>query len=285
VGTDGRARGDHRVQNLPRVEITMRLSRITWVRVMLLGMALAMWPVGRWYVLRTIDGSDEPCGLLALVTLLFIAIRNGVRLPTDERQLIPSGVLLIVYVLAFPALSPLPRAIIAVAAFGVLFLRGQTAVAHWGLLALSLPVIATVQFYLGYPLRIVAAESSAILLRTLEFAVTRDGTTLHWRGETIMVDAPCSGVRMLWLGLYLAASIACWSRLGNVRSMFLFGTALVLVITANIVRATALFFKETGVVPLPEWTHAGLGLLVFAAAALLIMRIAAPRPEVHSSCA
>jgi exosortase/archaeosortase family protein len=233
--------------------------------------------------LRTIDGSDEPCGLLALATLLFLSVRNGARLPVDAKQLIAPAILLGVYVLTFTSLSPLPRAIIAVAAFGVLFLGGRTAAAHWGLLALSLPVIATVQFYAGFPLRIVAAEGSAMALRALEFAVTREGTMLHWRGETIMVDAPCSGVRMLWFGLYLAASLACWSRLGNIRSVLLFGAAVVLVIFANVVRATALFFKEAGVVTLPEWTHAGVGLVVFAAAAGLIVRLAA-KPEVQTSC-
>jgi exosortase/archaeosortase family protein len=251
---------------------------------MLVGMALAMWPVWRWYALRTIDGSDEPCGLLALATLLFLAIRNGVRLPTEEKQFVAPAVLLAVYALTFTMLTPLPRAMIAVAAFGALFLRGRMAVAHWGLLALSLPVIATVQFYAGYPLRIVAAESSAAALRALEFGVTREGTTLHWRGEMIMVDAPCSGVRMLWFGLYLATSLACWSRLGNWRSVLLFAAAVVLVIGANVVRATALFFKEAGVIALPEWTHGAIGLLIFTGAALLIVRMAGDA-EARRSCA
>ena len=262
----------------------MRVNSRAWARVMLIGMALAVWPVWRWYALRTMDGSDEPCGLLALATLVFVSLRNGVRLPAEEKQLIAPAILLGVYVVTFTSLSPLPRAIIAVAALAVLFLRGRTAVAHWGLLALSLPVIATVQFYAGYPLRIVAAEGSAIALRALEFDIMREGTTLHWRGETIMVDAPCSGVRMLWFGLYLAASLACWSRLGNIRSLLLFGLAFLLVIAANVVRATALFFKEAGVVGVPEWTHAGVGLLVFAAAALLIARMAT-KPGVQTSCA
>jgi exosortase/archaeosortase family protein len=251
---------------------------------MLVCMALAVWPVWRWYALRTIDGSDEPCGLLAFATLAIMAIRNGVRLPVDQNRFVAPAVMLVVYAVTFTSLSPLPRAMIAVAAFGVLLLRGRMAVAHWGLLALSLPVIATVQFYAGYPLRIIAAEGSAAALRALEFAVTREGTTLHWRGETIMVDAPCSGVRMLWFGLYLAASVACWSRLGNVRSLLLFAAAFVLVIGANVVRATALFFKEANVVALPDWTHGAIGLLVFTGAALLIVRLAGTA-EVRTPCA
>jgi exosortase/archaeosortase family protein len=250
---------------------------------MLVGMALAVWPVWRWYALRTIDGSDEPCGVLALATLAAICRRDRSQQRLEPTQFIAPALLLVVYALTFHTLTPLPRAMIAAAAFGSLF-RGRTVVAQCGLLALSLPVIATVQFYLGFPLRVVAAEGSGIMLRALDFAVTRDGSSLFWRGETIMVDAPCSGVRMLWFGLYLAAVLACWSRLSNLRSALLFAAAFVLVIGANVIRATALFFKETGVVALPEWTHSGIGVGIFGLAALVILRLAATR-ENQPCCA
>ena len=257
----------------------MRLSSVAWARVMLAGMALAVWPVWRWYALRTIDGSDEPCGLLALGTLAVVCWRDRGSLRLEPKQFIAPAMLLAIYVLTFHSLTPLPRAMIAAAAFGAL-LRGQSVVAQCGLLGLSLPVIATVQFYVGYPLRLIAAEGSTLMLRALDFAVTREGSSLHCRGETIMVDAPCSGVRMLWFGLYLAALLACWSRLNNLRSTFLFVAAFVLVIGANVIRATALFFKETNLVALPEWTHSAIGLGIFALAALLILRLAAtPRDQ------
>lgn len=99
----------------------------------------------------------------------------------------------------------------------------------------------------------------------------------------LLADAPCSGVRMLWFGLFLAALIAAWGRLGNVRSAALLFAALALVIGANVIRATILFFKEAGIVALPEWTHAGIGLLIFAAAAALIARLAQPK-EARPCC-
>ncbi len=261
----------------------MRLSSSAWARVMLVGMALAVWPVWRWYALRTIDGSDEPCGVLALATLAAIWWRDRDTQRLEPAHFVAPAILLAAYAVTFHALTPLPRALIAGAAFGSL-LRGQTVVGKCGLLGLSLPVIATVQFYLGYPLRLVAAEGSALMLRALDFAVTREGSSLHWRGETIMVDAPCSGVRMLWFGLYLAAVLACWSRLSNVRSLLLFLATFMLVIGANVIRATALFFKETGIVALPEWTHSAIGLGIFGVAALLILRLAATR-ENQPCCA
>lgn len=259
----------------------MRLNGITWARVMLFGLILATWPVWRWYALRTMDGSDEPWGLLALATLIALAFRSGIRLPNDDKRFVWPAIVLAIYLLTFRCLSPFPRAVVAAAAFGVLFFSGRNLVAHAGLLALSLPMIATAQFYLGYPLRLLAAEATVATLRAFHFEVTREGSLLHWRGETIMVDAPCSGVRMLWVGLYLAGSVAVWARLDNLRAMILFATAVVLVIGANVVRSTMLFFKESGVIPVPEWVHVGIGALTFAGATILILHLAGslkPRP-------
>ena len=161
---------------------------------------------------------------------------------------------------------------------------GPTFVAHASLLGLSLPIVATAQFYLGYPLRIVAAEASVLALQAMQFGVTREGTMLHWRGETVMVDAPCSGVRMLWFGLYLAATLATAGRLSNRRSLLVLSAGLLVVLAANIVRAATLFFKEARLVALPDWTHTGIGVVIFAAASFLIVRLAT-RKEVKPCAA
>jgi exosortase/archaeosortase family protein len=251
----------------------VRLSLITSPRVLLLAMTVALWPVWRWYALRTFDGSDEPYGLIALATLAIVVMRNGMELPRSEKRIVCAAILLGVYALLFHVTSPLPRALVAVAALATLVLRRRNLVANAALLGLSLPVVATVQFYLGYPLRVMAAEASVIILRVLDFTVTREGTLLHWRGETIMVDAPCGGVRMLWFGIYLAAALAAFSGLGNRRSLFALGAALFLVVGANMVRATALFFKEAHLVALPDWTHSGIGVVLFAGALLILVRL------------
>jgi exosortase len=240
---------------------------------MLVAMALAIWPVLRWYFLRTIDRSDEPYGMLALITVAVIALRNRERLEQRAMHYVWPAALLAVYVFAFDLLSPLPRAILAVGIIGAVWFRGRGAAACWGLLALSLPVIASAQFYAGYPLRICAAEASAASLRVLGYFVTREGSLLHWRGETIMVDAPCSGVRMLWVGLYLACSFAAWYRLDGWRTAAVLVGSLLIVIAANVVRSTALFFKEAQIISLPQWTHAAIGAAVFAAAVLLVLRL------------
>jgi exosortase len=251
----------------------MRPGLITAPRTMLAAFAVAVWPVGRWYALRMFDGSDEPYGLIALATLVIVLVRTGFDLPRCELRWSCAGGLLIGYALLYSVFSPLPRALVAAAALGILVFRRRNVVAQTALLGLSLPVVATVQFYLGFPLRVLAAQASVLILRALQFGVIREGTLLHWRGETILVDAPCSGVRMLWFGLYLAAALAALGRLDNRRSLIALSVAFALVIAANVVRATALFFKETQIIALPDWTHTGTGIVVFTAAVLVIVRL------------
>jgi len=251
----------------------MRPGLTTAPRLMFAAFAAALWPVGQWYASRMFDRSDEPYGLIALGTLVFVLARNRFELSHGELPWIGAGALLIGYGLLYSVLSPLPRALVAAAAFAILVFRTRNVVAQVALLALSLPVVATAQFYLGFPLRVVAAEASVLVLRALKLGVTREGTLLHWRGETILVDAPCSGVRMLWFGLYLAATLAALGRLDNRRSLFALTVAFILVIAANVVRATALFFKETQIVSLPDWTHPATGVVLFASAILVIVRL------------
>jgi exosortase/archaeosortase family protein len=85
-----------------------------------------------------------------------------------------------------------------------------------------------------------------------------------------MVDVPCSGIHMLWFGLFAACALAAWYRLDTVRTLLCWAAALVTVVAANVVRATVLFFKEAHVVAWPEWTHAAVGVALFAAAAWAI---------------
>lgn len=251
----------------------MRLGLLTWPRVMLFALAVAVWPVWRWYALRILDGSDEPYGLIALATLIVVMMRTGVGLQQDERRVIAAATLILAYAISFQSFSPLPRALVATAALAILILQSGNFVAQGALLGLSLPIVATAQFYVGYPLRLATAETSVVALRAMGFGVIREGTLLHWRGETIMVDAPCSGVRMLWFGLFLAATLAAWTGLNNRRSLILIGAGLLVVLVANFARATLLFFKEAQIIALPDWTHAGVGVLMFAAASLIILRL------------
>lgn len=252
----------------------MRVRSLPWPVLMLGGMGAAAWPVWLWYSRRITDGSDEPWGVLALLSLVLLRCRDGKTGDWKERPFVLPCLLFGFYAATYGWLVPLFRAGLVLAAFGLVLLRGRGTAGLWGLLGLSLPVVATLQFYAGAPLCLLAARTSAAVLRGCGMGVEREGTLLHWAGETVMVDAPCSGVHMLWAGLYLSFVLAAGYRLAWKRTVFLSGAAVLLVVGANAARATALFVKEAHLLSLPDWTHAGTGLLMFAAAGWAILGLA-----------
>jgi exosortase/archaeosortase family protein len=254
----------------------MNRSRLlTWI--VPAALLAACWPVGRWYARRLADGGDDAWGLLALATLAIIMgvkhPRGGGREEERPEGTVPGGVvaLLAVYAVAFVFVPPLVRAGIAVAALGcLLHVRrwgGPLPAGGWGLLLLGLPLLASLQYYLGYPLRVLAARLTVPLLGLFGVPVAALGTGLLWRGELVLVDAPCSGLRMLWAGVYLVLALAAWFGLSWRRTAAAALGGITVVVAGNGVRSAALFVKETGLAPLPDWAHAGIGLLVFAACA------------------
>ncbi len=142
------------------------------------------------------------------------------------------------------------------------------------LLVLSLPVVASMQFYLGYPMRVVTAEASATTLNLLSFPVHRVGTQLLFDGTALGVDAPCSGVRMLWASCFFGAVVSALFRLGWLASAGLLTSAIMVALLANALRATALFFVESGMIHLPPWCHEGAGLLLYVLGLALLVTMA-----------
>ncbi len=161
---------------------------------------------------------------------------------------------------------------LALAALASAFRLGKRLdLALLALCVLALPLAASLQFYFGYPLRVLAGELSVAMLRMGGIAVVRDGALLAWDGKLISIDAPCSGVKMLWAGLFLACALAAGVRLSAARTMAAVALAVVIVIAANAVRAGSLFYLEAGLVSMPAIAHEGIGVVCFAGAALAIM--------------
>jgi exosortase/archaeosortase family protein len=254
---------------------------------------LCFWPVWRWYVARMTDGSDEPWGIAALVAALLLTWpkRHAWELRTDDRLLCAAALLTFAYAAVVPFAPPLVRAALAMAALAcswvsIAGLRCKLAPAMV-LFALSLPVIASLQFFLGYPLRAIATAGSALTLKLVGFDVECSGTALLWQGHTVLVDAPCSGVRMLWTGAALACVVALYRDSIGWRSLM---TLLLLsgaaALFANVLRAAALFVLETRDAPVPELLHTGVGAATFALTAVSIVLIESAlrrmRPSMHS---
>lgn len=231
---------------------------------------LALWPHWIWMVRRLTDGSDEPWGILAVVAVLALVARDRRELaPPSRSALAASGALAIAAAIAqlfVPPIFAAALAMLALAAFLASALPQRPAAPLTTLLLLALPVIASLQFYLGYPLRALTAHAAAPLLQAAGFDVHAAGASLQWRETTVLVDPPCAGIGMLWLGSFVAALLSYLNGASVRRTAINALGAAVLVLVANILRNAALFFPEAGIVHWPDLAHRAVGLAAFALA-------------------
>lgn len=238
---------------------------------------VAFWEVWHWYVSRAIYSWDQPWGVLALVAAVIFLIGSKKALPPPDTSLLLPALLVIAYVITYSTFPPLARATLAFTAlamttsllrFGRLFHPGL-----FGLFYLSLPTIPTLQFFGGYPLRVVVAELTAPILRLAGFAVAPEGTCLNWAGKLIWIDAPCSGIKMVWVGLFLTFVVLCLYELPLLKTLLLMPLVVVVIMGANVFRAVALFYLEAGILVMPSWGHEYAGLVAFVLEATGIVGI------------
>lgn len=238
---------------------------------------LAFWEVWQWYISRAVYSWDQPWGLIAFVAAFVFLIASRKPLPRDDRSLFLPALLIAAYVVTYFVVPPLGRAAIAFTAlaatasslrFGRSFHPGL-----FGLFYLSLPALPSLQFLGGYPLRVVVAELTAPILRIGGFAVISEGTCLNWAGQLIWIDAPCSGIKMLWVGMFLTFILLCLYELPVLKAALLVVLAFMVIIGANVFRAVALFYLEAGVLKMPFWGHEYAGLIAFVLEAVGIVAI------------
>jgi len=237
---------------------------------------LAISPVIWWFVKRLNDGNDEPLGLLTLVLVLVLAWRDRRCLRASYRARVCGAAFLLGSVLGIHWLSPMVRGVFAVTGLA-LFHGMHRRAGLMGLLVLSLPVVASMQFFLGYPMRLAAAEGAVRLLELGSLVVARVGTQIELGGKVIGVDPACGGVRMLWHALAAAMGLAAMHRL-TWRATVIGGVfAVLLVIPANAVRAALLAVEESGHFSNAWFGHGGIGLVSFAVVLLPLWRAISSR--------
>lgn len=249
------------------------------MRLLILIQAIAFWPVWRWYFLRAADAPEGAWGLAGLLGAAWVAWRGC--------KYVPSGlgwapvVMTALYAAAYPFVSALPRALLALLALGSLLpslgLDRRAAFQASGFLVLSMPILASLQFFLGFPLRVFCGEGAARLLHLAGYPVLRDGMLLRWQEHAVLIDAPCSGVKMMWAGLLLGLALAAAWDLSLKGTAGMLAAAFAAVLIGNILRTTSLFFLETGIVEGPAWAHGALGALAFAAAAAALAALGRTR--------
>jgi exosortase/archaeosortase family protein len=242
---------------------------------LLFALLLALWPHWIWMARRLTDGSDEPWGVLALATVLVLVARGWRRLePPAPRVLLASATLAVAAAVARAWLPPIAAAALAMTALAVFLTRArrdQAGAPLVALLLLGLPLIASLQFYFGYPLRLATATLAAPLLRAFGFAVQASGAALAYDGHLVLVDPPCAGIGMLWVGAYTAALLSHLKRASTRRTMANGLLAALCVFAANVARNGALFFPEALELGWPAWAHAAIGLAAFALALVPIV--------------
>jgi exosortase/archaeosortase family protein len=247
-----------------RLDRLAALPPVAWLALPL----LAAWPTWQWTAARLADGSDEPWGLVALALLGAFVGRERESFAQSPRPalLLAAGVLLLASATApVPALA---RAVLAVGALvavlGAVRRNGQPLAALAGLALLSLPLLASLQFYAGYPLRVVTAEATRGLLAIGGLEVVRAGTALEVGGRLVIVDAPCAGVQMGWAAYAAACAAGAWLRLPDARFLGRLPLVGAFVLGGNVVRNTLLVLGETNSRGLGETAHELVGLGVFA---------------------
>lgn len=266
--------------------------------ILLVAQAAAFWPVWRWVAARLGDGG-EAIALAACAAALLVSPRAGDGVAAAGAPLGLAIWLTLAYAGSVLAGPPVLRAMVAGCALLATWSAWRWGTrphpAAIGLMLLALPVLPTAQFVLGFPLRVAAGELAAQLLSLAGLGVVREGVALRLGDRLVAIDAPCSGVNMLWTALLLALVLAALGRCSLGRTALLGAAATVLAVTGNAVRAASLFLTESGVLALPAaWAdasshqvlHQGLGIVAFALAlAPLLWLHRRFQPEVARPCA
>ena len=249
-------------------------------RALIIAQLLAFCPVWVWFAWRLTSCPNqwwEALPLVSVAVVLYFRRANAAVALTNRDLLLPLA-LTALYAVVYPRVPELLRAALAFTALtgllSVVCFRCRFSLGLWVLMLLGLQLHNGLQFYLGYPLRVLCAAVVAPLLCLTGFRVTRQGTCLDWSGELILIDAPCSGVKMLWTGMFLTALLACYYNFNAVRTIVIGACTLVIVLAANILRAASLFYVEAGIFNVPAWSHDAVGMIVFAAAVICIAAIA-----------
>jgi exosortase/archaeosortase family protein len=234
--------------------------------------AVAFWPVWIWWANRMAGEAEAAWGLAALITAAWFAWRKTLAARPPQNWLpCVAAAMVSAYGISFWVATPIFRAAIATATIGttlVCWRRVRCAAGVIGLCVIALPVSASLQFVAGFPMRLAASAIGSGVLAASGAVVAAEGTGLRWNGGLAEVDAACSGIRMLWAGLYLGLTAACVYDVSTRRTFGIMCAAVAAVVLGNALRTAGLFYLEGGLLPVPDAVrplmHAGAGLAVFS---------------------
>ena len=123
-------------------------------------------------------------------------------------------------------------------------------------------MVYSLQFYACFPLRVLTSQLSTWLLQGMGMAAERSGTAMQVQGRLIIVDAPCSGVQMVWMAYFCACAVAAFSGMPDRRLLARLPWVGVLVLAGNVLRNSVLVAMEASQTQVSEAVHQGVGLVV-----------------------
>jgi exosortase/archaeosortase family protein len=245
--------------------------------------AAAFWPQGLWIGRRVVDGSDDPLGVAAAAALLVWLWRakDRLRIAPQLPWLVAAATLTFAATAALFVTPPLVAALLAALALAAHLVAwlppSSPRLALAGLALLALPLVASLQFYVGYPLRVFTAQFSAWLLQALGIAAERSGAAMTVAGQLVIVDAPCSGVQMAWLAYFAACTVAAFAPLRDANLLRRLPLVSLLVLAGNVLRNTVLVALEARPQGLAPALHEAIGLVFVMLVIGLTVRLMTPR--------
>lgn len=268
--------------------MSVRLRFLPVAATLLASLSFYPWLWERWFG----PGGEALSGglfffLIAGTVFYFFRTRDErtIEAPDTSTVATAAGFLLAAAVL-FPFV---PRLLCAGLLFSALYWSIRASLPHaersgsfalWPLLLLSLPHGPTLQYVLGYPLRVLAAHLAAVVLPG---NVRATGCGLGNGVVEVFVDAPCAGAAMLSVMLLLAAGVALIFRSGALRTMLLLIAGVLCAVVANALRAALLFAGYAKILPLPfQRIESATGLFCFGMGALVLSAAAfmtTPHPK------
>ena len=250
------------------------LSPLAWLGLQ----AAALWPHGVWMARRVQDGSDDPLGLAALAVLAVMLWRMALRLRLSPHigWLAAAAGLTVVANVALLALPPLLCALLAALSLSaglMAWLPATTTTSSnatvprapmVGLVVLALPLVSSLQYYGGYPLRVLTAQLSAWGLQLAGIAAGRSGASMLVRGQLVIVDAPCSGVQMVWMAYFCACAFSAFTSLRDGAFLKRLPFIGALVLLGNVLRNSLLVALQSRPQGLDAALHQTIGLAALA---------------------
>jgi exosortase/archaeosortase family protein len=244
----------------------------------------AFWPVWVWYVQRYFDRSDEPLGAFALITFLILIFLRREKANTSipaTFELITGIISLVCYSATFCIAPKAVQGVFALTALGIFLPRilskHRLHICDWILLYMTLPVVSTLNFYLGYPARFLIAHLASWVLWLCHYPVSVAGVSIFANGQYLEVDPPCGGIKILWFMIFLASALAGLFKFDWKNTLRIITISITLAIIGNPLRIALLYILQVNGIlqgEMEHWIHIGTGLSVYSIVMLLLILIA-----------